>query len=167
MKSTPGFEQFREKGWRRPLTAAEEAQVQSWLEAHPEARADWQAETALNEALSRLPDAPVPSNFTARVLGAVERDAAAGGRTESHGWSLFHWPVRWLPRTAAAALVVGLGLLLYQHELTSKRAARAESLVTLTELPGMASPDILENFDAIHAMSQTASADEDLIQLLP
>ncbi len=166
MKSSPDFEQFRETGWRRPLTPAEEARLQSWLAAHPEAGADWQAETALNEGLSRLPDAPVPSNFTSRVLGAVERDAATAARSESRGWAFFQWPLRWLPRAAAAVLVAGLGLLLYQHELTSKRAARAESLVTVTELPGMASPDILENFDAIHAMSQTASADEDLIQLL-
>lgn len=166
MKSAPGFEQFREKGWRQPLTAAEEAQVQSWLEAHPEARGDWHTDTALTEALARLPDASVPSNFTARVLSAVERDLKATARAERHGWSLFHWRLRWLPRAAAGILVLGAGLLIYQHDVMSRRAARAESLLTVTELPGMGSPDILENFDAIHAMGQTASADEDLIQLL-
>ena len=164
--SAPGFEEFREAGWRRPLTPAEEAQLQSWLAAHPQSRADWQAESALNEALARLPDAAVPSNFTARVLSAVEREGAATSRTGGRRWPLFHWRLRWLPGTAAAALAVALGLLLYQHELTSKRTARAESLVTVSKLPGMVSPDILENFDAIQAMSQTASADEDLIRLL-
>ena len=33
----------------------------------------------LRELLSRLPDAPVPSNFTARVMQAVEREEMQAG----------------------------------------------------------------------------------------
>ena len=46
------------------------------LAAHPEAQADWEAEAGLNDALGRLPDVAVSSNFTARVLQAVEREIA-------------------------------------------------------------------------------------------
>ncbi len=165
MKSTPGFQELREASWRRKLTDSELAQLQAFLAAHPEAEAEWQADATLNEALARLPASPVPSNFTARVLGAVERVEQAGRRPR-RGWALFQWRLRWLPRAAAAILVIGGALLIYQHDLTAKRIARAEDLVRLSELPALATPDVLENFDAIQKLSQTASADEDLIRLL-
>src|SRR5437763_4884541 len=91
-----------ELSWRSKLAPAEEAQLRSWLEAHPDARAEWEMETALTDALGRLPEAPLASNFTARVLKEVEReaDAEARGRTSRpqrwYGW------LRWLPRAAVA-----------------------------------------------------------------
>ncbi len=163
MKSPPGFEDFREANWRRKLTPEEKAQVRALLAAHPEAEADWQSEAVLGEALRRLPSAPMPSNFTARVLAEVGREAKASEASKRRGWSLFHWRLRWLPRTAAAILVAGAGLLIYQHDVTARRTARAEDLRRVSE---MASPDVLADFDAIHAMSQSTSADEELIRLL-
>ncbi len=77
MSNDPTYNRLRELSWRRKLTGAEEAELRAWLAAHPDAQADWEAEAGLNAALGRLPDAPVPSNFTARVLQAVEREAAA------------------------------------------------------------------------------------------
>ena len=64
--------------------------MRAWLAAHPEAQADWEAEAGLSEALGQLPDAPVPSNFTARVLQSVERESAAERRRRSRKWQL--WP---------------------------------------------------------------------------
>ena len=164
----PGFERFREARWRRELTAAEAADLRSFLAEHPEAQADWEAESRLAEMLDGLPAPPLPSNFTAQVLQAVERENIAGSRTQRGGWSLFHWRLRWLPRIAAVALVAGVGLLAWEHELNSKRAAkaRAEDLVFVSEVPAVATPELLENFDAIQKLGETASADEDLIQLL-
>ena len=74
------YDKLRETGWRRKLTASEEAELRAWLAAHPESRADWQVEAVLNESLGRLPDAPVPSNFTARVLQAVQRESVSSRR---------------------------------------------------------------------------------------
>ena len=75
MKNDAFLSLLRESSWRRKLTEAEQAELRAYLAAHPDARADWEMESALNAALTRLPDAPVPSNFTARVLQAVEREA--------------------------------------------------------------------------------------------
>lgn len=168
MKNNPGFERFRQARWRRKLTAAEEVELRSFLAEHPEAQADWEAESRLAELLDGLPAPPLPSNFTARVLQAVERENLAGSRAERDGWSLFHWRLRWLPRVAAVALVAGVGLLAWEHELSSKRAAkaRAEDLVFVSEVSAVATPELLENFDAIQNLGETASADEDLIRLL-
>ncbi len=166
MKTDPVFEQLRESSWRRKLSAAEEAQLRCLLAANPELQAEWQTEAALNETLARLPVPPVPSNFTARVLQEVQRQSrrSPGGR-----WDWLHWRVRWLPRVAALVLVLGAGLMTYERELVHKqkiRAARLQSLMTVSELHPLANPEIIENFDAIRAMGRTVSADDELIRLL-
>src|ERR1700690_4482069 len=71
MKDEPLQNPLRELVWRRKLTEAERA----GLRAPPETQADLEFESLLTEGLARLPDAPVPSNFTARVLQAAEREA--------------------------------------------------------------------------------------------
>ena len=117
----------------------------------------------LRELLSRLTDAPVSSNFTARVMQAVELEELQAARTR--GW---HW--NWhslLPRAAATAtVVIAAGFAFYQHEIYSQRVEIAKNvmLVAQSHLPSM---DALQNFDAIQRMSQPAHADEELLALAP
>ena len=74
----------------------------------------------LRELLSRLPDAPVSSNFTARVMQAVEREELQAARTRGWRWN---WHAL-LPRAAVAAVMVAAaGFTFYQHEIYSQRAA--------------------------------------------
>jgi negative regulator of sigma E activity len=156
---------LRELSWRRKLSPAEETQLRTWLEAHPEAQADWEAEAGLSDALNRLQEPPVPSNFTSRVLAAVEADAAREERTTDRRQSWNFW--RWLPKAAVASLVLiaGLvGLQHYQHAQDEKRAQYARSVATISDVASLPSPGILEDFDAIHAMSQTVVVDEDLLK---
>src|SRR5258707_9900894 len=105
MTNDPLFIKFRELSWRRKLTPAEQTELRNWLAAHVEAQADWEAEAGLSDALDQLPDAPVPSNFTANVLQAIQRETAAEARARQ---TAFPWWRRlpWLPRTAFAAVVV-------------------------------------------------------------
>ena len=112
MTNDPIYNRLRELSWRRELTAAEEAELRAWLAAHPEAQADWEAEAGLNEALRQLPDAPVPSNFTARVLQAVEREAALRERRRGARWRVWHGRGAGCPglRFAAALARAGVGV---------------------------------------------------------
>ena len=117
----------------------------------------------LRELLSRLADAPVSSNFTARVMRAVELEELQAARTR--GW---HW--NWhslLPRAAATAtVVIAAGFAFYQHEIYSQRVEIAKNvmLVAQSHLPSV---DALQNFDAIQRMGQPAHADEELLALAP
>src|SRR6516225_12355183 len=70
MKGEPIQNPGRELIWRRKLTEAERAELQT----KPDNHADLEFESRLTEELDRLPDKPVPSNFTARVLQAIERE---------------------------------------------------------------------------------------------
>lgn len=149
-----------EKGWRKP-TPAEAEDLHAWLSKHPEAQADWETELRLTEAINHLPDAPVPSNFTARVLQAVERESAVGSRRRG--------PFRWwslrglLPRTAAATLVLGAGLLAYhEHTVTERRAELAQSVKMVPAL----SAEVLQNFETIRKMGSATGPDRELIALM-
>ena len=48
-------------------------------------------ETQLSEALEKLPDVAVPSNFTARVLQAIEREEIAPRSSESATRDMGRW----------------------------------------------------------------------------
>src|SRR5437870_688935 len=95
---------------RRPLQAEEQARMELWLAAHPEAQAEWEIEAGLNRLLEQLPDAPVASNFTARVVQAL--DQKPSGKTARA--SLSAWLGRWFrrpaPRIAWALLLLGAAL---------------------------------------------------------
>ncbi|MGB7767791.1 MAG: hypothetical protein WBN22_02935 [Verrucomicrobiia bacterium] len=159
MKSEPIQNLLRELVWRRKLTDAERAE----LRAQPEAQADWELESRLTEGLARLPDAAVPSNFTARVLQAVEREELPAARKSDGRW--WHWPAL-LPRAAVtAAVAVFAGLAIQHHELNAQRAQLAQSVALMAEAQPLPSVEALKNFNAIQRMSQPR-ADEELLALL-
>src|SRR5437867_7163112 len=108
--------------WRRKLAPAEELQAQAYQAAHPEAQADWEEDLALTRHLQELPDPPLSSNFTARVLQslAVEQDRQTRAGLERR-WG--GWLRRLAPRMALAGLTVALalgGVYQYQSRQTRK-----------------------------------------------
>jgi hypothetical protein len=162
MTNDPIHDRLRELSWRRQLTGPEQAELRAWLAAHPEAQADWAAEAGLNEALSRLPDAPMPSNFTARVLQAVERESAAELRQHEGKWLTWPWR-RWLPRMAFAVVIVGAGFISYQQVDAANRRKLAESVAVKSAVSSLSTAEILTDFDAIQALKSTPPPDEELL----
>ena len=161
MKNEPRQNSLRELAWRRKLTDAEKA----GLRANPETEADLELESRLSEALARVPDAPVPSNFTARVLQAIEREEARGARTSSGSWS-WYWRVL-VPRVVVAGAIVAFVGLAYQRHEFNRRVELAKGVALLAQAQPMPSVEALKNFDAIQRMSQTAPrADDELLALL-
>jgi anti-sigma factor RsiW len=158
------YQRWRELGWRRPLTAPEQAELRAWLIAHPEAQADAESELALNQALARLPDAPVPTNFTARLWQAIERDE----KVKAHAGvprRIWWWRVL-MPRFAVATVVVGGGLLVYRHHESEQQVAFAKSFLAEAGGPFLADPKVIEDFEVICQLSPSTAADEELIKLM-
>src|SRR5690349_68499 len=82
-------------------TATEEAELEVHLAKHPDQRQLWEDELGLNQLLGTLPDHPISSNFTSRVLGAA-RAHAQNSRTRpsfSYPWSKAVWG-GWAPKLA-------------------------------------------------------------------
>lgn len=171
----PVYKHFLELSWRRTLTVAEEEELRVWLEAHPEAKGAWEAESGLNDALRSLTEPVVSSNFTARVLQGIERETSSEHRqTESRRTQ---WWRRFVPRTALAVAVAVAGFFSYQQYHAGQlreKAAQAEkarqaevvkSFVTVSKVPSMPDPEVLEDFDTIRLLSPLL-ADEKLLTLL-
>lgn len=154
---------LREKSWRGKLTPAEEASLRAWLDGHSETEADWELESDLTRALEKLPDVPVPSNFTARVLQAVDREAAASRpRANRLTWLLRSL----LPKAAVAAVVLTVGLLTYHEQTTAKRQELVQGVKVVSGVSSLPSPEILQDFDTIRQISTTPGPDQELIALM-
>src|SRR5579859_4217742 len=164
MSKDPLFEHLREQAWRGKLSPGQEAQLQEWLAAHPQAREDWESESGVNEALGRLPDVAVPSNFTARVLQALELEAAAAQRKVART----RWFARqWLWRRVAACSIVLAGLITLESWVQRLRTERlANNIAAVYRVAPLPNPEILTNFDVICALDRTPAPDEDLLKLL-
>jgi anti-sigma factor RsiW len=162
MKDDPALRQLRETTWRRSLTAAESAELRRLLAGDAAAAADWQLEARLSRAVARLPDAPVPSNFTARVLESIEREAAVADQSRGTWWS----PRRWLPRLAFACVVLGVGVVGIQQYDRAAHQRMADSVAVISPLGALPTPEALVDFDAIRALGNEPAADVELLTLL-
>ena len=145
----------RESLWRRKLSGDERAGLRAQPELELEAR--------LTEALRKIPDAPVPSNFTARVLDAVERDETRALPVRI--WAL-NWRRLWPRVAAAAAVLIFAGVGIQRHETSARRIALAKNVARVAVAQPVPSADALENLDVIQRMSQPAKADTELLAAL-
>ncbi|EEF58148.1 hypothetical protein [Pedosphaera parvula] len=163
----PVFQQLLEISWQRALTESEQTRLRAYLEAHPEAGKAWLLESGLTRALEELPNVPISSNFTARVLQAVELEKATAARAREKN-RRFGWPIfKWAPQTAAAAFVLGIGVFTYQQHQTHTRETMAQNVAAVSEFVSASNPELMENFDAIRRLSDPQpKADVELIALL-
>ena len=112
--------------------------------------------------LSRLPDKPVASNFTARVIQAIELEDKRRSRPWVFGW---YWHA-FLPRAAVFTVLLGFAAFTFrQHEVYVQQVALAKSVAQEAGAQPLPSVDALKNFDAIQRMSQAAPPDNDLLAL--
>jgi hypothetical protein len=132
------------------------------LHAQPEL----ELEATLTRVLTEIPDAPVPSNFAARVLDAVELvEQAERRKARSPGWTL-NWRLFW-PRVAAvAAVLIFVGVAIQRYETRAHRFTLAKNVVMVAVAQPLPSVDALENLDAIQRMSQSGHADGELLAVL-
>jgi len=161
------YRELVEASWRRPLTDDEQACLRGWLAAHPDAQSDWEAETALNQALTRLPEAPVSSNFTALVLQAVDREEMERDRAPS--WldriqNLFRRPA---PRVAWALMLVGAVWFGVQQHQKASRHELAQGLAAFANVAALSDSGAMQDMDTIQQISHLPDReDEELFTVL-
>jgi hypothetical protein len=155
LASPAGFEQQLAPDFSRNFVLAMVFNSQDTMKNEPQ---------ELRELLSRLTDAPVSSNFTARVMQAVEREELQAARTGGWRWN---WHSL-LPRAAVLAVAVAVaGLTVQYYEINAHREQIARSVALVAGARQLPSVDALQNFDAIQRMSQPVRADEELLALAP
>ena len=164
MNHDPVYQRLREIGWRRALTDAEQAELCAWLAAHPEAAPDIEQEAALNAALAKSPDAPLSSNFTARVMAAIEREEAAQRRNPAR--SRGHWWRVFIPRVAVATLVVVCVTLGYRHNTAVQRMELTDAAKQIAEGRALSDLAVIEDFETIRSLNPAETfVDENLLAM--
>jgi hypothetical protein len=119
----------------------------------------------LDALLHKLPDKPVTSNFTSRVLQRVALEQAAASRQPS--WlDLLRHPLQLVPRIAVATAALCLGLFGYQHHVEGGNVRLAESVAAVAQVSSLPSPDVLKDFEAVRHLNRTPAPDEELLALL-
>ncbi len=160
MNQNPLDQRLREVISRRPLTEAEQAELDVWLSVHPEARADWELELALSKMLARDSAPKVPSNFTARIFQEIEREQKISRRGRTTVWGGW-W--RALGPRLAVGLVVVVALVAFIHQRNESVLQKdIEALASVQTLPSV---ETLQDFDTIRSLNIVATADEDLLAL--
>ncbi|MFO1488129.1 MAG: hypothetical protein U1F65_06605 [Verrucomicrobiota bacterium] len=158
------FDHLRETGWRRKLTPAEAAELERKL-TDPAARADWEAETALTEALEGMPEATVSTNFTSRVLLAVEIEQAAARREAEAARRKWFWR-SFFPKTALATVFILMTVFSFREARLEKRQRLARSVAAVSGVASLPDPEILKDFDAIQQLDRSPGPDRELLALL-
>ena len=162
MKDDPVLRSLRETAWRRPLTPAETGELRRRITSDPEALAEWQVEARLSRAVAGLPDAAMPSNFTASVLQAIERETGRRQTSSQPWWSLR----RWLPRVAFASVLLAVGMVGMRQYERAAQERMADSVAVISPLGALPTPEALADFDAIRRLGSEPAADVELISLL-
>ena len=158
------YQELLEASWRRNLSSAEMARLHAGLAEQPNLQAGWEDESGLNRLLDQLPDAPVPSNFTARVLQEAQRQAARPAPRPFLGnlWRrLFPRPVAGM---AWVAIMLCLGWLAVQQAQTSSERRRNSELANFFKAAAPSDPTVFEDFDVIRRLPQ--AEDEELFAVL-
>jgi hypothetical protein len=103
------FRKLLDIAFKRPLTDTEKSSLSAYFSTHPEAEEEWNAEMKLEELLTRLPDAPLSSNFTALVLDQAQhaRTARTPSRLLAYWTSLISHKLAY--QVSLALIVVSLG----------------------------------------------------------
>jgi hypothetical protein len=159
-------EEMKEAAWRRPLKPTEEAELQAFLAAHPDARNAWAEEAALSRLLFQSSAPPVSSNFTARLLQAVRERPAP--RPIWRQWlSPGQWlPEGWVSRLAMCSLMLFLGLFSFREYQVAHRAKMAHEMVDVSRLASLPPMGWLKDFDTINRLNQVKGPDDDLLAAL-
>lgn len=155
-----GYNQLKQKSWVEPLSTEEAAEIRQYL-ADPELQQDWEDDVALTAALKRLPNVPVSSNFTARVMIAVEREEAQAERT-STSWRAF-WRFGWIPKFAIAITMFCLGTLSFHEYQLASQAKFVKEVRQVAEAAPIPQINWLKDFDTINRMGKVQVADNDLL----
>ena len=142
------------------LTPEQESRLEAWLAAHPGARAAWDEDRALGRALQALPDAPLSSNFTARVLQAVDLEdsrAERERRAPERSWLRDFWP-----RVGWAAVAVLLTVVVVHENRVAKRKQLVRDVAFISQdAAKLPAPEVLEDFDAINQLRQASAGSDD------
>lgn len=165
MKNPDGNEvnELITKALRGELTQAERAELDRRMELNPGLREAYGKEVGLEHLLERLPNSPVPSNFTSLVLRAVRKEDRVQPTAQKFPWVRFR-----IARLATGLAVVTVAGILSIHQYQkAEEQEMVRSVASFTEVAAAMSPEqrpglVFQDFEAIERLTVPTEADLDL-----
>lgn len=167
MKPEDGSE-FWKTGLHRELGVGETAEWEIQFADEPDALARFEEEVRLNRLIQRLPNLPVSSNFTSRVMQSVEVERQRHSQPLTHAGLLWRIGHGWGRRLAFASVLILAGFFTYEQYQTSERRELAQSILQMAHV--LPSEEIMRDFGAMSGLRQvslTRDSSMDLLDALP
>src|SRR5688500_774591 len=147
---------------RGQLSAAEQRELERRLESEPALREEYEQERALEQILERLPNVPVSTNFTARVMQSVR----AGERQRTPArmpWFRF----RFARLATGLAVVTVAGVLTLQQYRQAQRQEMVRSVASFGEVASALNQAdaphlVFRDFETIQRYPMPAESELDL-----
>ena len=131
MNQPSEYEDLLSIRWIRELNGWERGRLERLLAADPKWNAEWQEDMAVLAAVRCLPDVPVASNFTSRVVAALPCAPALLLPTKRSWFRRLAWAPKWCLGFGFASL---LALAVFYGEYQRAKSMRlVESLTVITE----------------------------------
>lgn len=156
MNQPSEYEDLLSIRWIRELNGREQDRLARLLSADPKRKAQWQEDMAVLAAVRRLPDVPVSSNFTSRVLAALPcaPDEPSPDLLLPPKRSRFHrlaWAPKWGLGFGFAAV---LALAVFYGEYRRAKSMRlVESLTVVTESKTAPTMEESQHFEFIQELA--------------
>ncbi len=157
----PIRKQALETLWRRELTVDERGRLEQHFAGDEGQRLFFEEEEALSRLLTGVADAPLSSNFTARVVAAARLEKRRSGRVDDDlglaallgRWrGYFHRS--WTTPTMAAGLILVISITAFYQAKSYRRQQLAQTLATVTKATAMPEIEVLQDFDAIRHLGR-------------
>lgn len=156
MNQPSEYEDLLSIRWIRELNGREQNRLARLLSADPGWQARWEEDMRVLEAVRRLPDVPVASNFTSRVLEALPDEAgdpspAPLSPTKRSWFRRLAWAPKWGLGFGFASI---LALAVFYGEYKRAKSMRlVESLTVITESKTAPIMEELQHFEFIQELA--------------
>lgn len=168
------FEKLKELALKGRLDKESEKRLKMYIQADPlRSIPDLENEILLGKLLRELPQVPVSSNFTARVLAEIEAIEAEPLKTAPQGslldWLLYHLGYR---IGAVATILVLVGFCYFSHEefknvKLANKIVELSNVAPLEEKESKIAVEIFKDFEIIQSLGQqSAFVDTELLAAL-
>ncbi|HEX7859453.1 MAG TPA: hypothetical protein VF773_03945 [Verrucomicrobiae bacterium] len=147
---------------RGELKEAERRDLEHRMQLDSDLRDRFEMEQSLEQLLERLPNAPVATNFTSRVMQAVAADQRSA-TSSKRAW----WRIPFVRLATGLSVVTIAGVLSLNEYRKSQRNEMVRSVASFTEIASAMSPEdrpalAFRDFDAIANLSVPAESELDL-----
>ena len=152
----------------RGLHPVELDRARAWMADHPDDRAAWEDDEALDALLDETAELEPSPRFMDGIWRQIDASAAGDAGFDAGEW--FSWMrlfQEWWPRIGWTCSILTVAWVLWWREADRQRVMTADCLMPVVEMAKVPSVEALRDFDAIRSLGEPmVGGDMDLLEVL-